>query len=184
MQTRHSKTALLAPLMCKNPYVPEWDWPPQSGLVNSPWVCSSGESRHRWECSRPQCRDLWGTSRCSPRSPPPHWRSGWSLPLHLHVRGDHVQITLQTINVLLVDVLWSPRSPPPHWRSGWSPSPPPPRQRRSCSDYPAIHQSMISRNVMTNMVNPIRIRIELAVMDPDLDPYWECGSGSRSMNID
>ncbi len=28
---------------------------------------------------------------------------------------------------------------------------------------------MISRNVMTNMVNPIRIRIELSVMDPDLD---------------
>jgi len=41
---------------------------------------------------------------------------------------------------------------------------------------------MISRNVMTNMVNPIRIRIELAVMDPDLDPYWECGSGSRSID--
>jgi len=107
MQTRHSKTALLAPLMCKNPYVPEWDWPPQSGLVNSPWVCSSGESRHRWECSHPQCRDLWGTSRCSPRSPPPHWRSGWSLPLHLHVRGDHVQITLQFIKVWSVAMLWS-----------------------------------------------------------------------------
>jgi len=28
----------------------------------------------------------------------------------------------------------------------------------------------------------IRIRIDLAVLDPD--PYWECGSGSRSMDID
>jgi hypothetical protein len=26
------------------------------------------------------------------------------------------------------------------------------------------------------------IRIHLTVMDPD--PYWECGSGSRSMKID
>ncbi len=47
-----------------------------------------------------------------------------------------------------------PRSPPPRWRSGWSPSPPPPRPERSCSDYPATHQCMISRNVMTRVVDP------------------------------
>ncbi len=28
----------------------------------------------------------------------------------------------------------------------------------------------------------IRIRINLAVLDPD--PYWECGSGYKSMKID
>jgi hypothetical protein len=29
----------------------------------------------------------------------------------------------------------------------------------------------------------ILIRINLAVLDPDPDRYWECGSGSRSMEI-
>ena len=30
----------------------------------------------------------------------------------------------------------------------------------------------------------IRIHIDLALLDPDLDPFWECGSGSRSKEID
>ncbi len=30
----------------------------------------------------------------------------------------------------------------------------------------------------------ILIRIHLEVMDPDLDPYWECGSGSGSSSIE
>jgi hypothetical protein len=35
----------------------------------------------------------------------------------------------------------------------------------------------------TGSLNPVLwIRIQLAVLDPD--PYWECISGSRSMEID
>ncbi len=38
----------------------------------------------------------------------------------------------------------------------------------------------------TALWNRIRTRIHLALLDPDLDPYWYCGSGSgsRSKNID
>ncbi len=36
--------------------------------------------------------------------------------------------------------------------------------------------------IFSSVVDPIRIRIDLAVLDPD--PYWECGFGSRSMEID
>ncbi len=29
----------------------------------------------------------------------------------------------------------------------------------------------------------MRIRIDLSLLDPDQDPYWECGSGSKSKEV-
>jgi hypothetical protein len=40
----------------------------------------------------------------------------------------------------------------------------------------------LSRHVKVKSVLSIRIHVFMAVLDPD--PYWECGSGSSSMEID
>ncbi len=68
--------------------------------------------------------------------------------------------------------------PTKHWRESlswrrW------PAERYVLKLFHAQPRARIFSNVV---VDPIRIRIDLAVLDPD--PYWECRSGSRSMEID
>ena len=98
------------------------------------------------------------------------------LPLHLYVRGDHVQITLQSINILLVKCPCCPLSPLPRWRSGWSPSPPPPRPGRSCLDYPAINQCIISASVPISVAEPGCLS---RIPDPDFFASRILDLGSR-----